>query len=271
MDAAKCRWRLRVSLKTKLVLATSAVVLALFGISEYLSYSQIAAHLNDWEALLEQSGTRATAIAHLRSEAAFLFEKLAVLWFLTAVITCLMLLLVLNYLWRRLVDNRLNELVTHMDTMSRGSWSEPVHDVRKDEVGNLTAAFNHLGDRLAFTVQQFATASKLSALAIVGQRLVRKVMVVRQHILAIRSLLSVAREHREQVPDAALKNLDAAAESLTLIESEFEQEFQRELNRYIVPASALTARPRVAAAANGGREAPLEAAYGITSPARNSR
>lgn len=259
------------SLKTKLVLATSAVVLALFGVSEYLSYSQIAAHLNDWEALLEHSGTQATAIAHLRSEAGFLFEKLAVLWFLTAVVTCVMLLLVLNYLWRRLVDTRLNELVSHIETMSRGSWSEPVHDTRKDEVGNVTEAFNQLGDRLAFTIQQFATASKLSALAILGRRLVRKVMVAREHLLAIRSLLNVAREHREQVPEAAIRNLDAAAESLTVIESEFEREFQHELSRHAMQASPPAVRPRVAAAGSGGQGVPLEAESRFTSATRSSQ
>lgn len=240
------------SLKTRLVLAASGVVLILFGVSEWLSYTQIAAHLNQWEALLEQSGARATATAHLRSEGAFLFEKLAVLWCCTAVVTCLMLLLVLNYLWRSLVETRLNELLAHIESMSRGAWTDPVSDSRKDEVGSLTEAFNQLGDRLAFTVQQFATASKLSALAIVGQRLVRRVMLVREHLAAIRSLLGVAHQQRQEVPEAALRNLDAAAASLAVLETEFQREFDRELSRHTVPSGLVAAGPSSNGGSGGG-------------------
>ena len=227
------------SLKTKLMLAASGVVLVLFGFSEWLSYTQIAAHIDRWETLLEQSGAGATTIANLQKEGVFLFEKLAVLWYLTAALTCLMLALVLKHLWRTLIDSRFTELTNHIESMSRGSWSDPVHDSSNDEVGNLTEAFNQLGDRLAFTVQQFATASKLSALAIIGKRLVRKVKLVREHLLAIRALLEVAHEHREGVPESALQNLNAAAENLALLESEFDTEFDRELRRHVVSPTAL--------------------------------
>ncbi len=225
------------TLKTRLMLATSGVVLMLFGISEWLSYSQIDAHLDQLEKLLEQSGASAAAIAHLRQEGRLLFEKLAVLWYITAGVTCLMLLLVLNYLWRRLVVTRFNELLRHIETMSRGSWADPVNDEHNDEVGDLTEAFNKLGSRLTFTVQQFATASKLSALAIIGQRLVRRALVVREHLVAIRSLLGVARQHREPVPEAALTNLEAATQNLAVLQEEFDREFDRELRRHQVPAA----------------------------------
>ncbi len=236
------------SLKTKLMLSASGVVLILFGLSEWVSYTQIAAHIDRWETLLQESGAKTATIDHLRAEGVYLFEKLAVLWYLTAAATCLMLALVLKHLWRTLIDSRFTELTNHIESMSRGSWSDPVLDSSRDEVGNLTEAFNQLGDRLTFTVQQFATASKLSALAIIGKRLVRKVKLVREHLLAIRGLLEVAHEHRESVPEAALRNLDAAAESLASLESEFDTEFDHELRRHIVSPAAVGAP----APGNGG-------------------
>jgi len=223
------------SLKAKVILTASAVVLVLFGISEWISYQQIAAHLAQWEVLLERQEGQATALAYLREERTYLLEKLSVLWFLTAAVTCLLLLVALNFLWRKLVQAPLRDLMRHIDWMSRGTWNQPLEVNHKDEVGSLAEAFNQLGDRLTFTVHQFATASKLSALAVVGQRLVRKVSVVREHVLAIRNMLATARQNREPVPEAALENLTAAAGHLESIESDFESEFERELSRHTLP------------------------------------
>jgi HAMP domain-containing protein len=177
------------SLKARLALACSGVVLLLFGVSEWLSYTQISAHLHQWEELLADSGTRATSIAHLRHEGAFLFEKLAVLWFLTALVTCVMLTAVLHYLWLRVVDTRFQQLIERIESICRGTWTDPYAEFPHDEVGNLSHAINRMGDRLTFTAHQFAAASKLAALAMVGQRLVRRVTVAREHVLAIRTML----------------------------------------------------------------------------------
>jgi hypothetical protein len=229
------------SLKTKLTLACSGVVLMLFGFSGWISHAQISAHLRQWTALLAGPGNHSTAIAHLQHDGQFLFEKLAVLWFSTAIATCLMLAAVLHHLWRNVVECRFRELIGRIEGMSRGTWTEPRREGPHDEVGGLTDAINQLGDRLSFTVHQFAAASKLSALAILGQRMVRRVVIAREHVLAIGALLEVSRERLEVVPEAALRNLEAAAAVLTAVESEFETEFQKELSRHTVPAPALTA------------------------------
>jgi methyl-accepting chemotaxis protein len=223
------------SLKAKVILTASAVVMVLFGISEWISYHQIAAHLAQWEVLLERQEGQASALAYLREERTYLLEKLAALWFLTAGVTCLLLLLALNFLWRRMVQAPLRDLMRHIDWMSRGTWNRPVEVNHNDEVGNLAEAFNQLGDRLTFTVHQFAIASKLSALAVVGQRIVRKVSLIREHVLAIRNMLATAQQNQEPIPQAAVENLTAAAGNLESLESDFESEFERELRQHTSP------------------------------------
>jgi methyl-accepting chemotaxis protein len=54
---------------------------------------------------------------------------------------------------------------------------------RNDEIGQLTSAFNGLGQQLTSTFRQINTSSRLSALALIGHRLVRQVNVARGEIL----------------------------------------------------------------------------------------
>ena len=72
-------------------------------------------------------------------------------------------------------------------------------------------------------------ASYVAAMAYFGQSFIPLVILARDHIVAITTLLEVAKKRQEEVPDAALRNLEAVAQALQDIQTQFKAEFFREL------------------------------------------
>lgn len=214
------------TLKTRLCVSTSIAVLALFGCSEWLSFQQTSAFLAEHEALLRNADS-ATALAVLQAEKARLFRDLTAARLLYASLSVIASVILLNLLWYRMVLAPIQVLLWHINLMKRGTWTKPIPIRRNDEIGEIIQAYNDLGQELAFTVEQYSNASKLAALSLIGQRLIRKVKLAADHIASLTVLLTVAKEHDQPVPDAALRNLELAAKDLNSIEAEFEAQFER--------------------------------------------
>jgi methyl-accepting chemotaxis protein len=165
---------------------------------------------------------------------------------LHAGVTVLALVIVLNTLCNRIVLMPLQDLLRHINYMRHGAWKAPIAVRRKDEIGQLTQAFNELGEQLTLTVHQFAAASKLAAMALLGQALVKRVTEARDLLRATERLLGAARKRHEAVPEQALTSLEAAIKTLEDIPVRFDQEFDRQFKLHSAPpASEPTLRPGI--------------------------
>lgn len=216
------------TLKTRLCLSTSVAVLLLFGVSEWLSYRQTSRFLAEHERLLEETGAE-VALTAIRIEKASLFQRVTEVRLIHAAATVLVSVLLLNALWYRMVLRPLNRVLSHVNIMKRGTWENPIPVHRDDEVGQLVEAFNDLGKQLTLTVHQYAAASKLAALSLIGQRMIRRIRLAAEHMESTGTLLKVTRSHRQSVPNSAITNLEMAARDLRELEVEFEMEFNNQL------------------------------------------
>lgn len=230
-----CTAPLDVKLKTSLFLATALAVLLILGLSEWLSYRQISGFLRDHTAIMEAEMNHAELVANLRQGRETLVVRLGWVHLLHAAATVVVLIVVLNTICNRIVLSPIQELLRHINFMGRGTWRAAIPVRRKDEIGQLTQAFNELGDQLTLTVQQFAAASKLSALALLGQALVRRVLATRDQFRATELLLVEAREHHAAVPEEALVRLAVAIKALEEIPAVLDEEFDRQFRSHSAP------------------------------------
>lgn len=222
-------------LRTKLLLASSAIVLVVLAVSELLGYHLTSLFLTAHEAKMASElnhGSHGAALSELQQGSHALFVRLAALHFFHAVFTVIALVLALNALWNRTVLRPLADLLQHINYMRRGTWKTPVPVRSRDEIGKLTEAFNELGGQLTLTVQQFGSASKLSAMALLGQSMVRRVIsateILRKALEAadVKNGTAGANWGPEQARlQLVLKLLDEIPEQL-------EKEFQRELEQH---------------------------------------
>lgn len=218
-------------LRTKLCLTTSLAVLLLFGVSEWVNYRHTSSFLAEHEALLE-SADAATALAALKAEKAQLFRKVTAVRLVYAGLTVAVAVVILNALWYSMVLQPLHVLLHHVNVMKRGTWSYPIPLTRKDELGEIIRAFNELGAAFTLTTLQYANASKLAALSLIGQRLVRKATLAADTIASIAALLSVTKQHSQQMPDSAIRNLELTAKDLRGLQADFEAQFDEQYRKW---------------------------------------
>ncbi len=233
-----CTATLDVKLKTSLFLATALAVLVILGLSEWLSYRQMSGFLRDHMAIMEAEMNHADLVANLRQGRETLAVRLGWVHVLHAAATVAALILVLNTLCNRIVLSPIQELLRHINLMGRGTWAAAIPVRRKDEIGQLTQAFNELGDQLSLTVQQFAAASKLSVLALLGQALVRRVLAAGDQLRATELLLVKASEHHAAVHEEALARLAVAIKALEEIPAVLDEEFDRQFRSHSAPPNS---------------------------------
>lgn len=95
-----------------------------------------------------------------------------------------------------------------------------------------SAGFTKLGERAGQAVGPDTNAPYVAAMAHFGQSFIPLVILARDHIVAITTLLEVAKKRQEDVPDAALRNLEVVAEALQDVQMQFKAEFLRELRAH---------------------------------------
>lgn len=224
-------------LRTKLLLASSAIVLVVLAVSEWLGYHLTSLFLTTHEAKMASElshGSHGAALAELQQGSHALFVRLAALHFFHAAFTVIALVLALNALWNRTVVRPLADLLRHISYMRRGTWKTPVPVNSRDEIGELTEAFNELGGQLTLTVHQFAAASKLSAMALLGQSLVTKVRSATELLRAAEAAPADRNMEVSPATDPKHARVALAMKILNEIPELFEQEFKRELNAHSI-------------------------------------
>ena len=134
------------TLRTKLMLITTAVVILLFGVSEWLSYRHITALLDQHESILIETTNHAVALEHLRATRDHALLSATSIRILNAAGTLVLAVAVLNLVWFRVIYRPIRQLLSHMNVVggAPGPSRCPVKEAR--EIGELMAAFNDLAD-----------------------------------------------------------------------------------------------------------------------------
>lgn len=215
------------NLRVRLILLTTAVVAVLFGVSEWLSYQHTAALLDRHEAILVETADHAIALQKLRATRERMFLSVTTTRMLIAAATLVIAVAILNLVWYRVFYLPIRRLLSQINIMGRGTWKTALPVERNDEIGELTKAFNELGQQLTSTFLYINTSSKLSALALVGSRLVREVRVIRSEVAA--SVKALEKCSGPAIP-ATIATLTAVERQLDGLEKKFENDFDRELS-----------------------------------------
>ena len=213
------------TLRTRFLLITGVATVALAGVSEWVTYQQTAAFLDAHEALMRH-GPEGAALLTLPVAKHLLLVKLTGLRLLNAGVATFALIVLLNVVWARFIADPIRLLRKHINWMSRGTWKTPITIRQRDEMGDLTKAFNALGEQLTVTVQQFATASKLSSLALISQRIDRGFEEAKARLFEVKGALPTFKGAVGVRPAAAL---DETVEILDRIQARVDAEFYDQL------------------------------------------
>ena len=102
--------------------------------------------------------------------------------------------------------------------------------MRKDEEhGNFTEVSDPHGGQATSAAWQSTAASNSAAMAHFGQSVIVRVTLARDHVLAIAAMLAVSKQRQEEVPEAALRNLEVVAQDLKDTQAQFKSQFLRQL------------------------------------------
>jgi HAMP domain-containing protein len=220
-----------------------AMVLTIVGfwvISGVLARRHVASFLGEHRSSIQEQGK----LDELQREKHSLFRELIGIRSLAVILGVATISITLGLLWRRRVSQPMALLSDRIHKMRLGTWSHPIPIEHDDEIGTLTQEFNELGPELAFTAHQYAAASKLAAMALIGQRVVRRTMGTRQRLLGLAEAL--ARLPVDEKSQAiAVEQVRQAANELETVAADFDREFQAELAR-VGPPPGTTGDRRVA-------------------------
>jgi HAMP domain-containing protein len=215
------------SLRIKMILITTAVVTVLFGVSEWLNYQHTAALLDEHEAILIETADHNVALQKLQATRDKMFLSVTAVRVMHAVLTLLLAVAALNYIWYRIFYRPIQTLLVHINSMGRGTWHASIPVKRRDEIGELTVAFNELGQQLTSTFQHINSASKLSALALTGGRFVRSITSVRSDIAAAFKCFDRGTDAGRS---AGMEIIAGAQAQLDALEERFQKEFEQEFS-----------------------------------------
>jgi methyl-accepting chemotaxis protein len=218
-----------VTLRTRLILVTTAVVALLFGFSEWMSYRYITALLDQHETILVETTDHALALERLRTTREGALVSATTIRVLIAGATLLLAVAILNLVWFRVIYRPIRDLLRQVNLMGRGTWNCALRVERNDEIGELTTAFNHLGQELTHTFESINASSKLSALALIGGRLVREITAMRGQIAAAARGVESGTEAGRVAAGTLLGSVGGKLETL---EARFQAEFDAELSAF---------------------------------------
>ena len=215
------------SLRIKLILITTAVVTVLFGVSEWLSYQHTTALLAQHEAILMETADHSVALQRLQETRDKMFLSVTTVRVLHAALTLLVAVATLNYVWYRVIYRPIQRLLSHINSMGRGTWHSSIPVKRHDEIGELTIAFNELGQQLTSTFEHINSASKLSALALIGGRSIRSITSVRSEIAAAVKCFG---RGTDPAHSAGMEMLARVHARLDGLEERFQKQFEEEFS-----------------------------------------
>ena len=217
------------NLRTKLLLTTATTALLVLGISEWLSYQETMQFFGNHLAEMGRDGSTPADAGSLEAGMEGLAGRLIRIHFAHAVAEVLALVAVLALFWSRLVLTPIRDILGQMNSLSHSVTCRELPVRREDEIGQMANELNRLGGRLTTAMEHAATASELSALALMGQSLLRKVATARDQLAAALRALAEARKSGSTPPDSAVISLETVLERLSALPDMFEKEFENRL------------------------------------------
>jgi hypothetical protein len=218
------------SLKTKLVVVIILTIIGFWVVSGVLARKHAESFFAEHERRIQEQAKQGQVLDDLRHEKRSLFRELASIRVLAATVAIVTLSITLGFIWRRRVSRPMALLSDRIHKMRLGTWSQPISVEQDDEMGKLMQEFNELGPELTLTAHQYAAAAKLSAMALIGQRVVRRTMAARQRLLAVSEALSRLPVD-ERFQGIAVQQVRLVAAMLESVAADFDAEFQAELAR----------------------------------------
>jgi hypothetical protein len=222
------------SLKTTIVVALTFTITAFWGISGLLARKHAVSFFAEHESRIEAQGKHGEVLDELQQEKRSLFRELAGIRFLLAVAGILTFSLALGLMWRRRISRPMALMLQRIHEMRLGTWNRPIPVNQEDEMGKLIQEINDLGPELSLTAHQYAAASKLAAMALIGNRVVRRTMSARQRLLAVSEALPRVPAD-EQFQAIVVEQVRQVAGELEAVAVDFDSEFEAELARVSAP------------------------------------
>jgi len=218
------------SFKARIVLLITFTIVGCWIVSGVVARQRAASFFAEHENRIQAGQKQAAVVAEMRQEKHFLFRELASIRILMATVAVGTVSITLAFFWRRRVSRPMAQISDRLRKMKLGTWSDPIPVEHDDEMGTLVRQFNKIGPELSFTAHQYAAASKLAAMALVGQRVVRRTMAAQQRLLAVSEALSrVSDDKRFQT--MAVEQVRLVAGELAAVAADFHSEFEGELAR----------------------------------------
>ena len=216
------------SLKTRILVGFALTIMGFWVISGVLALRHAGSFVAEHQNRLQQQGEEGQALDE--AEKKKLIRELASIRLVTVAVAVIAISIAFGVMWRRRVSRPMAQLSERMHQMRLGTWDHPIPVEQNDEMGTLVREFNQLGPELTFTARQYAAASKLAAMALIGHRVVRRTMAARQHLLATAEVLGRLPVD-EKLPGIAIEQVRLVAGELETVAADFDTEFQAELAR----------------------------------------
>jgi HAMP domain-containing protein len=218
------------SLKAKIAVVVVLTIIGFWVISAVLAQKHAESFWVKLERHVQEHGMQGEVLDELRQEKRSLFRELASIRLLGAAFAVVTLSITVAVILRRRVLRPISLLSDRIHKMRLGTWDHPIPLEQDDEMGGLVREFNELGPELAFTAHQYAAASKLAAMALIGQRVVRRTMHARQRLLGVAEALARLPVD-EKSQGIAIEQVRLVAGELETVAADFDSEFQAELTR----------------------------------------
>jgi methyl-accepting chemotaxis protein len=139
------------------------------------------------------------------------------------------IVVVLSLFWTWMVIHPIQAILDQMNRLSRSVSYKHIKPRFSDEIGQIAVALNQLGDRLTESLGDAMNASELSALALLGQTIVRKVALARDQLATTLTLLGAAARTQVPAPPSTVIAVAAVVDRLGAISEHFELEFENRL------------------------------------------
>jgi hypothetical protein len=218
------------SLKTKLVLFITFTVLVCWVASALVARQHAASFFAEHENRIQEGEEPEAVVNELRQDKHSFVRELAGIRFVMVGVAVGTLSITVAFLWRRRVTRPMAMMSDRIRKMRLGTWSDPIPVEHDDEMGTFLREFNNVGPELSFTAHQYAAASKLAAMALIGQRIVRRTVAAQQRLLAVSEALSRVSDN-EPFQRMAVEQVRLVAGDLETVAADFQSEFQSELAR----------------------------------------
>lgn len=216
-------------LLTRLLISTVATIVLITATSEWLSHRTTMRFLDSHAMEMSRAPTPESTSMAFEERVQQLGTELTAIHLAHTLIAVVSIVVVLSLFWTWMVVRPIQAILDQMNRLSRSVSCKHIQPRCSDEIGQMAVALNQLGDRLTESLGDAMNASELSALALLGQTIVRKVTLARDRLATTLTLLNAAAKAQVPAPPSTVTTVAAVVDRLGEISEHFEREFEKRL------------------------------------------